>query len=67
MHQLRASIDFSLLERLTDELVCTRCFQAGILTPVTQVVSKHHRPKTLCQDCAPHVPRPLAKVIPLDS
>lgn len=66
MHQLRAAIDFSLLERLTDEFVCTRCFQAGILTPVTQIVSKHHRPKTLCRDCMPNVPRPLATVLKLD-
>lgn len=55
MRRVRASIDFSLLEQLTDLFVCSRCFRAGDLRPVSQVVSRHHRPKTLCRDCVPEV------------
>ena len=68
MNQARASIDFTLLERLTDEFVCTRCFQEGIVTPLTQVVSKFHRPRTLCRDCEPlEKERPAAQVVYLNA
>lgn len=63
MPRVRASIDFSLLERLTDQFVCSRCFRAGDLRRVTQVVSRHHRPRTLCGECLPEVStRPRAPV-----
>jgi len=53
MKQNCASIDFSLLERLTRDFVCSRCFRIGVHTPVTQILSRHHHPKTLCSTCTP--------------
>jgi hypothetical protein len=47
------TVDYSLLDRLTDLFVCSRCLRAGVETRVPQVVSKRHRPRTLCGDCAP--------------
>jgi len=46
-----ANIDFGLLDRLTSELLCSRCLLDGVRSPVTQVVSKFHRPRTLCPTC----------------
>lgn len=46
-----ANIDFGLLDCLTSELLCSRCLLDGVRSPVTQVVSKYHRPRTLCPTC----------------
>ena len=46
-----ASIDFGLLSRLTHLLLCTRCLRQGRRTPVPQVLSRRHRPRTLCSAC----------------
>ncbi len=63
-----ASIDFGLLERLTDQFVCSRCFRAGDLRRISQVVSRHHRPKTLCSNCVPEVStRSRAAVRPMSA
>lgn len=51
------NISFSLLDRLTDDLLCTRCLRLGVRRRITQVVSCHHRPLTLCRECAPDSPR----------
>ena len=51
MHTGPATIDFGLLERLTDQLVCSRCLKTGVRRPVMQVVSRRHQPRTLCHDC----------------
>jgi len=51
MNHGHASVDLSLLERVTDQLVCSRCLLDGVRSPVTQVVSKYHRPRTLCPRC----------------
>ena len=51
MHTEPAAIDFGLLDRLTDQVVCSRCLKAGVRKPVTQVVSRRHVPRTLCPDC----------------
>ena len=46
-----ARIDFGLLSRLTDLLLCSRCLRQGRQTPVPQVVSHRHRPRSLCSAC----------------
>jgi hypothetical protein len=53
MPDLCTKIDYSLLDRFTDLFVCTRCLRSGVETRLPQVVSKRHRPRTLCGDCAP--------------
>lgn len=53
MNEPAPKIDFGLLNRLTDLVICSRCFRSGRLNPVVQVVSGQHRPRTLCRDCAP--------------
>ena len=51
VHTGTASIDFGLLERLTDQVICSRCLRTGVRTPINQIVSRRHRPRTLCRDC----------------
>jgi len=45
-------VDYSLLERFTELLICSRCFRKHMRQPVRQLVSGRHRPIALCQECA---------------
>lgn len=45
-------VDYSLLERFTELLICARCFRKHIRQPVRQLVSGRHRPLALCHECA---------------
>jgi len=45
-------VDYSLLERFTELLICSRCFRKHQRQPVRQLVSGRHRPLALCQECA---------------
>jgi hypothetical protein len=47
----RSKIDFSLMERFTDRLLCGRCYRKGRRTPVPQLVSHRHGLLTLCAEC----------------
>lgn len=44
-------IDYSILARFTELLICSRCFQNKVRRPVRQLVSGRHRPLALCHDC----------------
>jgi len=48
----RAEVDYSLLERFTELLICARCFRKHVRQPVRQLVSGRHRPLALCHVCA---------------
>jgi hypothetical protein len=57
MHALHAStavVDRRFLTFVTELLLCSRCLQSGIRTPVRQVISPHHRPRALCSRCRRH-------------
>jgi len=45
-------VDYSLLERFTELLICSGCFKKHEHQPVRQVVSGRHRPLALCPECA---------------
>lgn len=45
------SVDYALLARVSEHLVCSRCLRRGRRTPVRQVISKRHRPLSLCPQC----------------
>ena len=44
-------VDYRLLNRLNKLVICSRCLRAGRVTPIPQVVSSHHRPKNVCDQC----------------
>jgi len=48
----KKKVDYSLLERFTELLICSRCFKQKVRQPVRQLVSGRHRPLALCHDCA---------------
>ena len=45
-------VDYSLLERFTELLICSGCFKKHEHQPVRQLVSGRHRPLALCPECA---------------
>ncbi len=44
-------VDYRLLNRLSDLVICSRCFRLGTVTPVPQVISSRHALKNICTDC----------------
>jgi hypothetical protein len=46
-----ANVDYRLLGQLSDLVVCSRCLKRGKATPVPQVISPRHTPRTLCASC----------------
>lgn len=47
----RSNIDYRLLGLLSDLVICSRCLRAGRVTPVPQILSHRHTPRTLCKSC----------------
>jgi hypothetical protein len=47
----RGTIDFNLLRRLSHLLLCSACLRFGVRTPVPQVISPRHTPRSLCPAC----------------
>jgi len=47
-----ANIDYRLLSQLSNLVICSRCLKNGKATPVPQVFSHRHTPRTLCASCA---------------
>lgn len=45
-------VDYSLLHRFTELILCSRCFKRQIRQPVRQLLSGRHRPLAMCHDCA---------------
>jgi hypothetical protein len=49
--QAVANVDRRFLTYFSDLLLCSRCLRRGIRTPVRQVISPRHRPRSLCRNC----------------
>ena len=59
----RGSVDYRLLSQLSDLVICSRCLQAGQVTPVPQILSHRHTPRTLCRSCAKPRRRNLRRIL----
>jgi hypothetical protein len=46
-----SNVDYRLLGLLSDLVICSSCLRAGKVTPVPQIVSEHHTPRSLCSAC----------------
>lgn len=44
-------VDYRLLDRLSDLVICSSCFQEGKVTPVPQVISDRHTLQNVCPEC----------------
>ena len=49
---LSGKVNYSLLERFTELLICSGCFKKHEHQPVRQLMSGRHRPLALCHECA---------------
>lgn len=45
------NVDYRLLDRLSNLVICSTCFQEGVVTPVPQVISDRHSLQNVCNDC----------------
>jgi len=45
-------VNYSLLDRFTELLICSRCFKRHVRQPVRQLLSTRHRPLALCNECS---------------
>jgi hypothetical protein len=54
MQDRAAQVDFALLRRFSALLLCSGCLKQGRRTPVAQVISHRHRPRSLCPECQRH-------------
>ncbi len=44
-------IDYRLLGLMSDLVICSSCLRAGKVTPVPQILSERHTPRSLCGAC----------------
>ncbi len=45
------NVDYRLLNKLSNLVICSYCLRAGKVTPVPQVISKCHTPHNVCSRC----------------
>ncbi|NCF72709.1 MAG: hypothetical protein GWP67_04295 [Gammaproteobacteria bacterium] len=45
------NVDYRLLNRLSDLVICSSCLRNGKVTPVPQVISGRHLLANECTDC----------------
>lgn len=65
---VKDNVDYRLLNGLSNLVICSRCLQAGKVTPVPQVITRHRSPTNLCSHCrssrgGPAFRRTLGKLI----
>jgi len=45
------NVDYRLLNKLSNLVICSHCLRPGKVTPIPQVISKHHKPNNVCRSC----------------
>jgi hypothetical protein len=56
-------IDYRLLGLMSDLVICSSCLRAGKITPVPQILSERHTPRSLCGACVKPRRRNLRNVL----
>ncbi len=46
-----ANVDYRLLDRLSNLVICSKCLRNGKVTPVPQIFSSRHTPQNVCSTC----------------
>jgi hypothetical protein len=46
-----SNVDYRLLGLLSSRVICSRCLRHGKVTPVPQIFSERHTPRSLCRGC----------------
>lgn len=47
----RDNVDYRLLNRLSNLVICSQCLRKGKVIPVPQVISRDRKLTNLCGDC----------------
>ena len=58
-----SKVDYRLLGLMSDLLICSSCLRQGKVTPVPQIVSPRHTPRSLCAACASPKRRNLRRIL----
>jgi hypothetical protein len=58
-----SNVDYRLLGFLSDLVICSSCLRAGRITPVPQILSERHTPRSLCNGCVKPRRRNLRNVL----
>jgi hypothetical protein len=57
------NVDYRLLGLLSNLVICSRCLRQGKITPVPQVVSHRHTPRSRCSGCTKPRRRNLRRIL----
>ncbi len=58
-----SNVDYRLLGYLSDLVICSKCLRTGKVTPVPQILSERHTPRSLCSACVKPRRRNLRNVL----
>jgi hypothetical protein len=58
-----SNVDYRLLGLMSDLVICSSCLKDGRVTPVPQIVSPRHTPRSLCAGCAKPKRRNLRRIL----
>jgi len=61
--EAQSNVDYRLLGLLSDLVICSKCLRAGRVTPVPQILSERHTPRSLCSGCVKPRRRNLRRVL----
>jgi len=56
-------VDYRLLGLMSNLVICSSCLRAGKVTPVPQIVSERHTPRSLCSACVTPRRKNLRRVL----
>ena len=60
-------VSYKLMDRVTDLLICSRCFRRNVRKQIRAKLSKHQRPMPVCDECSGRLkPGHVAKVVSFD-
>jgi hypothetical protein len=57
------NVDYRLLGLMSDLVICSSCLRQGRVTPVPQIVSHRHTPRSQCAGCAQPGRRNLRQIL----
>lgn len=61
--KVQHKVDYRLLGLMSDLVICSGCLRKGKVTPVPQIVSERHTPRSLCAACVTPRRRSLRRVL----
>ena len=61
--EAHGNIDYRLLGLMSDLVICSSCLRAGKVTPVPQILSERHTPRSMCRSCVQPRRRNLRRIL----